>query len=415
MRTEYVSDMYIENIKAVNFKSFNNLDVTLNRLNVIIGANASGKTSFIQMINFLKDITVHGLDNAISRQGGLDYLVNLKQSNNALWFEVTLGTNRPIPLRTFTKRQLLKITKIVYSFKINLKKTSGYKIDTDRLDLNVSYNEPENETDLKYGKITIEKATPKKRIVDIQFPKPAEIKLHPYITQFIRNSEGKLILEDPVIIHHAIRTIGEFFGDVNVYDFDPKNAKHSSPIIGMAELTQDGSNLAMVLNDVLKQKDAKQTFFNLLNSYLPFIDSVDTETIFKSITATFKEHYYKRRPLPATLISDGTIDMTAIILALYFEQNAVTVFEEPERNIHPALMLKLTDMLDDASTISQIIITTHNPELLRHIDLDNVFMVMRAKSGDSKIIKPAESNEVKSFLADDIGIEHLYVQDLLGD
>jgi len=44
----------------------------LGRFNVLIGANASGKSNFLTILKFIKDIVESGLDNAISMQGGVD-------------------------------------------------------------------------------------------------------------------------------------------------------------------------------------------------------------------------------------------------------------------------------------------------------------------------------------------------------
>src|SRR3989442_14807217 len=69
--------MAIRKIKVSNFKSFKNLDVELREFNALIGANASGKSNFIQIFTFLRDIVKHGLENAISLQGGTEYLRNI--------------------------------------------------------------------------------------------------------------------------------------------------------------------------------------------------------------------------------------------------------------------------------------------------------------------------------------------------
>ena len=67
----------IKRIKATNFKSFENLDIELGKFNVLIGANASGKSNFVSIFKFLRDIVTSGLDNAISMQGGIEYLRNM--------------------------------------------------------------------------------------------------------------------------------------------------------------------------------------------------------------------------------------------------------------------------------------------------------------------------------------------------
>lgn len=48
--------MAIKKIKIANFKSFKDVEVELGRFNVLIGANASGKSNFVQVFKFLRDI-----------------------------------------------------------------------------------------------------------------------------------------------------------------------------------------------------------------------------------------------------------------------------------------------------------------------------------------------------------------------
>ena len=45
--------MAIRRLKVSNFRSFNELDVELGDFNVLIGANASGKSNFIEIFRFL--------------------------------------------------------------------------------------------------------------------------------------------------------------------------------------------------------------------------------------------------------------------------------------------------------------------------------------------------------------------------
>ena len=51
---EYYTIMIIKNIKLKNFRNYENLDFVLNnRLNIIIGNNAQGKTNILESIYFL--------------------------------------------------------------------------------------------------------------------------------------------------------------------------------------------------------------------------------------------------------------------------------------------------------------------------------------------------------------------------
>ena len=74
--------MSIKRIKVTNFKSFDELDVELGDFNVLIGANASGKTNFINIFNFVRDIMNFGLKNAVSMQGDAEYLRNININSN---------------------------------------------------------------------------------------------------------------------------------------------------------------------------------------------------------------------------------------------------------------------------------------------------------------------------------------------
>ena len=68
--------MKLEKIKVSNFKCFKNINIDLNNFNVIIGKNASGKSNIINIIKFIKDMLVNGIDEAIDLQGGINYLYN---------------------------------------------------------------------------------------------------------------------------------------------------------------------------------------------------------------------------------------------------------------------------------------------------------------------------------------------------
>ncbi|MCD6512239.1 MAG: AAA family ATPase, partial [Thermoplasmata archaeon] len=66
--------MSISRIEVKNFKSFKELKIDIGKFNVLIGTNASGKSNFVNIFKFLRDIMTLGLDNAISLQGGVEYL-----------------------------------------------------------------------------------------------------------------------------------------------------------------------------------------------------------------------------------------------------------------------------------------------------------------------------------------------------
>ena len=94
-----------------------------------------------------------------------------------------------------------------------------------------------------------------------------------------------------------------------------------------------------------------------------------------------RESYAPETPFPATFISDGTINIIALIVALYFEEHSVVMIEEPERNIHPHLISRVVEMLKDKAEKKQILVTTHSPEVVQHAGLENLLLISRHKDG----------------------------------
>jgi len=210
---------------------------------------------------------------------------------------------------------------------------------------------------------------------------------------------------------------------ISIYDFDPKLSKKAVPINGKVELAEDGSNLAIVLNNILKSGNKRKKLSNLLKDLLPFVEKLDTSKLIdKSLLLKLRETYHTDKYLPAPQISDGTLNVIALVIALYFaeklewsgQEELLTIIEEPERNIHPKLISKVGAMMKEASQARQIIATTHNPEMVKHADIDDILLVSRSEDGFSTISRPREKPVLKEFLKDEIGIEELYVQGLLG-
>jgi predicted ATPase len=100
----------ITRIGVSNFKSFDDMKTELGKFNVIIGANASGKSNFVGIFKFLKDVFAFGLDNAIAMQGGVDCIRNMNiRSKKDLTIELSLKSKGETPrfgisIRTGKKR-----------------------------------------------------------------------------------------------------------------------------------------------------------------------------------------------------------------------------------------------------------------------------------------------------------------------
>jgi predicted ATPase len=416
--------MAIKRIRVKNFKSFKDLEIELGKFNVLIGANASGKSNFIRIFEFLRDIVKHGLDNAISMQGGSEYLRNISIGpSEDFSLEVVSDQGFRGLIRTREKGILrMKTYETIYKFTINFNKTgSGFKIVEDKITQKGKFVRLEGQKEkikekeeLGEGEIFVSNVKGKLKL-ESKLPNGLTITEDYLFPRFSREENlqpKKLLIELPLF--PLMPPSEAIFGSISKYDFDPKLPKKAVPITGMMELEENGENLAIVLKNILEDKEKERKLSNLVRDLLPFVNKLDIEKFAdKSLLFKLEEVYAQKQYLPAPLISDGTINITALIIALYFEEKLLTIIEEPERNIHPSLISGVVQMLKEASQEKQIIVTTHNPEMVRHTDLESILLISRDKEGFSTISRPFEKEEVKTFLKNEIGIEELYVQDLL--
>lgn len=422
--------MFIKRLEVQNFKSFDHLEVELNDLNILVGANASGKSNFIQIFEFLRNISRYGLRDAISMEGGVEYLRNMSIGNRkSSYFKLVYDSNFRQIIEHNDSLIGVQLDEAVYEFELQFhKRGKGFSIHKDRLELRyefVKLEETNNEVReldvIGQGNILYSVSREKLRITS-NLPKSIPISIEELsplssIPSSRANLPKKsLFFETPYFgLTQHWPYINDFSDGIAIYNFEPKLSQMSVPITGKTELEENGSNLSIVLREILADKEKKRKFLNLTGDLLPFVDDykVQPQTD-KSLLFTLREKYEESAYLPAFLLSDGTVNLTALIIALFFEQKRLVILEEPERTIHPKLISRFVQLLTEVATDKQIIITTHNPEIVRHASVNDLLLISRNKDGFSEISRPIEEESVNIFLSNEIGIEDLYVQDLLG-
>lgn len=407
--------MAIKKMRISNFKSFKDVEIELGKFNVLIGPNASGKSNFIEIFRFLKDIVNHGLDNAVSLQGGVEYLRNIKIGSSRD-FSLKIDYDQWSTFQIVGERLIrMKLNEVIYEFALGFTtREEEFEISKDEFTLKCEFFEieaperKEKAVGLGTGEIIVSNVKGK---LNLDFNLPEDDILPSYLLGPL--PPRTLLLE--TTLPFLIPPLEKVFGSIPIYDFDSKQPRRIAPITGKMELEEDGSNLAIVLENILKNKEKKRKLSNLVDYLLPFIDDLTVERfVDKSLRLRFRETYTPEQYLPAFAISDGTIDMIALVIAMYFEEKPLLIIEEPERSVHPSLISRIMEMLKETSEKKQIIITTHNPEIVKHADLNDILLISRDEEGLSTLSRPGEKREVKIFLENDIGIEKLYIKNLLG-
>ncbi|MDD4137265.1 MAG: AAA family ATPase [Methanoregula sp.] len=420
--------MPIQQIHVENFKSFSELDIDLARFNIVIGSNAAGKSNFISIFRFLHDIATAGVVNAIALQGGADYLVN-----------ANIGTTRDLVVRVryipdssmeYVDNRRdgppvlgMKTCESSYEFALRFTgQQDEFSVIRDRLIIGCDLSACRHDDttiveDNRIGTGQIEVSNDNGVIrYSVHMPEGCPLNEDEIIPVFFRNKrlpEKTLLLE--TIYGFPLPHPDRFFDRIAVYDIDPKLPKKGIIITGKQELEPDGSNLALVLKKIIGNPERKRKFSNLLRDTLPFVEEFSVQKFMDvSLILSLRERYAKNRDLPASSLSDGTIMIFALIVALYFDDRPFIVIEEPVNHIHPFLVARVIDMMNEASAKKQIMVTTHSTEVVKHTRLEDILLISRDSEGYSVISRPADKEEVRTFLENEIGIDELYIQNLLG-
>ncbi len=411
--------MRIDGICASNFKTFRELNLDLGPYDVLIGTNAAGKSNFIDILKFVRDIALHGLENAVSLQGGGEYVQNIcMDSTEPVALELRLHpVPRPFVMRFCEDREkhieaaVSSCTyRLVLAFEPGRFSVADERI-VARCRIDAGGAAP-IEGEIVLGRNGDGAGTyavhPREIQARIDFASVNPRRLAPQ--ESLLESPFSIPLFAPLL--HRLAT---FFRDIGVYDFDPKISRKTTSPMGMAELEPDGSNLAIVLRRILENAEERTMLLPLISEILPFVEDVNVERLAgASLVAGLKEIYCGRRFTPASLLSEGTINLTALVIALYFERKSPIVLEEPVRNVHPHLASRIVEMIRDVSERldKQVIISTHSPEIVKYAGAERMLLVKRDRFGFSSILRPKEKEEIRAFLVN-MGIEELYVQNLL--
>ena len=419
--------MPIQHIYVENFKSFSRIDLDLFRFHVVIGSNAAGKSNFISIFKFLRDIAKYGIVNAIAMQGGSEYLQNTKIGTlHDLKIKVVFQPDQNVDILEYqdTGTSILTIQPCLSSYEFALrfsKKGDGFSITEDRFTLGCEVlsckRENEHSIDkqsIGHGEIRVTSEGGKITYA-IDLPKGCPVSEKDIIPLCFRGKhlpEKTLLLETPYAFP---LTLGEkFFDRITVYDIDPKLTKKGVAITGKRELEEDAGNLALALKNIIGDPEKKRKFSNLLRDVLPFIEDFSVEKFMDiSLVLTLREKYTKNHDLPSPSLSDGTMMIFALIIALYFEDKPFIIIEEPVSHIHPFLVARVISMMKESSKKKQVMITTHTTEVVKHASLEHLLLISRDSEGFSVLSRPADKEEVRTFLENEIGIEELYVQNLL--
>lgn len=399
-------------IEALNFRSLHYIRQPLGPFHVLVGPNASGKTTFLDVVAFLGRLVSDGLEAAVSER--TQNFQDLVWGRSGKRFELAIEAKIPEALRAL-------LSKPAY--------------DTVRYEVSIGLDPKSDEISILAEKVLLKAAKPIPIQERIEFPastvppstimtlkggrdtRTAVHKVHGgndnfYSESYQASGKGwapafKLgprksalgnLPEDESkfpVTTWLKRLLAE---GVQPVILNSLLIRKASPPGQTRGFKPDGSNLPWVIDHL--QKTARSRFedwMKHLRTALPDIEDIRT------IERADDKHRYLvicysgALEVPSWMASDGTLRLLALTLPAYLPDfTGVYLIEEPENGIHPRAVETLFQSLSSAYN-AQILMATHSPVILSIVNPEDVLCFAKTKEGATDIVLGSKHPALKEW------------------
>ena len=330
----------VEKIFIQGFKSISSAEVELRPVNVLIGANGSGKSNFIGAFAFLHAIRAGQLQDYVARAGGADRILHFGG----------------------------KVTEYL-SIHANFQ-NNQYRIKLSATDNDQLYPSYES----------------------VYFWDRTRHPDRPYeesISYLRRNGEAGIVSDR---IPDIGRYVQGHLDNWRIYHFHDTSSnspfKKTGDVHDNRFLRPDGSNLAPFLYFLREKHPAEYDLIRRTVQFAaPFFENFSLEPLALNPDKIRLEWRHKGSDayFDASGFSDGTlrfIALTTLFLQPASLRPSVVLLDEPELGLHPlAIALFASLVKSAAANDTQVILATQSPRLLDEFAPEDVLVAERAKGG----------------------------------
>ena len=161
-------------------------------------------------------------------------------------------------------------------------------------------------------------------------------------------------------------------------------------------LLPDASNLALVLNEI-EHRDGNR-FNNALRRFFPRFQRMSTR-VFGGTVQFYLHELDFDSPIPATRLSDGTIRFIAMLAVLLSPSPPGFVcIEEPELGLHPDAVAQIAELLIEASTRMQLLVTTHSESLVSALSDRPDAIIVCERPGSATALQRLDPESIRPWL-----------------
>ena len=163
-------------------------------------------------------------------------------------------------------------------------------------------------------------------------------------------------------------------------------------------LLEDASNLALVLDNLLNRPPVKHRILEHSRTFNQSVKDITTSITAGEVQIFFHEEGLEHS-VPAARLSDGSLRHLCLLAVLcHPEPPPVVCIEEPEIGLHPDIIPKLAKLLVEASSRSQIFVTTHSDVLVDALTETPESIVVCEKSEGATRLRRLDKTELAPWL-----------------
>jgi predicted ATPase len=404
-------------IEALGYRCLRYVRQPLGPFHVLVGPNASGKTTFLEVIAFLGRLVSEGIDAAVGERTQNFY--DLVWHREGKRFELAIEAAIPEALRALLPKT--EFDSVRYEVAI------GIDSETQELGLH-------DETVLLKiggGRLALDLGL---------FSEPSD---PPWVPRTILTSKGGYTSQRRTIIHKVKGGNDNFYSEtygetgkgwVPAFKLGPRRSalgnmpadESKFPVstwfrdlltVGVQQLVlnsllirkasppgqgqgfrPDGSNLPWVVAE-LRQRSPERFRDWIAHLKTAFSDLEDVKTVERPEDRHryLVLHYGESLEVPSWMASDGTLRMLALTLLAYLEEfKGIYLIEEPENGIHPRAIETMTQSLSSVYD-AQVLLATHSPVILSMVEAEQVLCFAKTPEGATKIIRGSEHPALQSW------------------
>jgi predicted ATPase len=372
--------MHIHSVRVRNFKSLRDVHMKdIPNFAVLIGANGTGKTTFIDVFGFLRDCLMGNARTAVQKRAGFSQIVSRGHEGEAIEIElkVDLDVAKGRKRRVTYALEIGESQKRVVVRREVLRWTRG------------QHGRPFNFIDFHSGQGTAVQERPD--VAESNLEREQQTLDAPEILALKALGQFKRF--------EAASQLRELIEGWSVSDFRIEKARPEPDAAPAEHLNEDGSNLALYAQFL--HENHKEVFQELLvrmRKRVPGIEEVSPEdTGDGRIALRFRDRAFDKGFL-ARYVSDGTIKMFAYLALLADPYpHPLLCVEEPENQLYPNLLPILAEEFaaytQSHQPKSQVFVTTHSPDFLSAVPLKSIYW-LKKDGGFSTIHRAADDPQL---------------------